>query len=780
MLDQELLRDGNGRYAAEAEQRHWAMRFLRWLATAFQPALGWGSLFLCGLLLFSFIYTLTQSRWLPTESGQPRLLLLALLALLSSWWLYGWRADRTFSKLRWLRIVLNSVGYLLLGTLLVSQLLAGWLPGASQFFSALRTGDWQNLGAQTVLGIDRLSTRIALWWQTIQADDPVRDDLMLLLISGVLLWLVAGVTVGLLRRYQRGLLAATPIVALAIALLFWGREDRSAILVVLVCALLLHLWLHQKMMQQHWNAAQLDYSPMLLVDRMFSALAAGALVIVVALLLPNLYIRPLALWYWHLMSPANQRINEFREQILPDVIPSTRWREGVGTGGLPNEFLLGAGPEELSNMLIMVVRTNEGVAGYDQQPEGHYMRGLTLAEYDGKGWRNPDADELKKLPAEQRWLEGDLPGRQLLAQSVEVRVDSPMLFAAGEAVESSVDSQLELLPGDNLIGLRSWEQRYTVVSAIPAVGEQRLNEAGEWNAAQPLPAEAQSFLQLPSTVPPRVHELAQQLTITATTLYSKATALESYLRQYPYDLSVPAPPADVVDVADYFLFDLKKGYCDYYATAFVVMARSLGIPARIATGYSVGYWNFNELQWTITEAQAHAWPEVYFPKYGWIPFEPTAARPMLNRIDVTPNLPSAQSGPAGSLPATQETRWHWNWQMLFWLLPVALLLWWGALVLRHYLRERGDPWQSLLRWGARRGRPITSGDTILEYGEVLSTLMIAQSERTANRDGMRGAAREVSGMSEALSALRYADAKERSSALSTIARHWQRIKDYLR
>ncbi|MBK8796669.1 MAG: transglutaminase domain-containing protein [Anaerolineales bacterium] len=119
--------------------------------------------------------------------------------------------------------------------------------------------------------------------------------------------------------------------------------------------------------------------------------------------------------------------------------------------------------------------------------------------------------------------------------------------------------------------------------------------------------------------------------------------MERYLRTFPYDLSVPPLPEAVTDVADYFLFDLQRGYCDYYATSFVVLARAAGIPARFVTGFTSGAWNPTEQVWTVTEANAHSWPEVYFPAVGWVPFEPTAGRPELTRLGVTrsaDNLPA--------------------------------------------------------------------------------------------------------------------------------------------
>jgi len=116
--------------------------------------------------------------------------------------------------------------------------------------------------------------------------------------------------------------------------------------------------------------------------------------------------------------------------------------------------------------------------------------------------------------------------------------------------------------------------------------------------------------------------------------YDRAKALESYLREIKYNELIEAPPAGQ-DGVDYFLFDVREGYCDYYASAMAVMARAVGIPARVAAGYSQGEYNPDTEAYRVREKNAHAWVEVYFPRYGWVEFEPTAAEPAI----VRPNPP---------------------------------------------------------------------------------------------------------------------------------------------
>jgi hypothetical protein len=124
--------------------------------------------------------------------------------------------------------------------------------------------------------------------------------------------------------------------------------------------------------------------------------------------------------------------------------------------------------------------------------------------------------------------------------------------------------------------------------------------------------------------------LARDLTATAPTPYDRALAIEAYLREFPYTLELPPPPISQ-DVVDYFIFDLQKGYCDYYATSMVVLARAAGLPARIAVGYASGIYDIDLEAYVVSEDQAHSWVEIYFPGYGWVDFEPTVELPTRER-----------------------------------------------------------------------------------------------------------------------------------------------------
>jgi transglutaminase-like putative cysteine protease len=171
---------------------------------------------------------------------------------------------------------------------------------------------------------------------------------------------------------------------------------------------------------------------------------------------------------------------------------------------------------------------------------------------------------------------------------------------------------------------------YSVTSLNTRVTNDQLRQAGNQYPDHVVAR----YIQLPDTVTERTRNLAFDLTASATSDYDAAKMIESFLRsEIAYTENIPFPPPDV-DVVDHVLFEDPRGYCEYYASAFIVMARSIGLPARMA----VGFYPSDERdgsEYLYRELNAHAWPEVYFEGYGWIGFEPTAGRAEVSRSPVT-------------------------------------------------------------------------------------------------------------------------------------------------
>ena len=173
------------------------------------------------------------------------------------------------------------------------------------------------------------------------------------------------------------------------------------------------------------------------------------------------------------------------------------------------------------------------------------------------------------------------------------------------------------------------EESYSLNSLVSYAQNDDLREAGTEYTGFIM----DHYLQLPPGLPERVRDLAVEETRGARTPLDKALALQEFLRgeDFKYSQDIDKPPRDS-DGVDYFLFDSAEGYSDYYASAMAVMLRSLGVPSRLAAGYAPGKpQDGRSGRRIVLDKDSHAWTQVYFPRYGWIDFEPTPNWPLPDR-----------------------------------------------------------------------------------------------------------------------------------------------------
>lgn len=235
-----------------------------------------------------------------------------------------------------------------------------------------------------------------------------------------------------------------------------------------------------------------------------------------------------------------------------------------------------------------------------------YWRGETKMVYTGKGWADGKNQQTVPSPIGKETPDLELvPPRAEGTETIEVvqtvkierKGKQSVLFTAGPA------SAVTELKSDSNSGLKwspeEWELRwnkparvdsYSVVSQVAVLDEKALREAAPPSEGKLL---IQPYLQLPDSLPARVRELAEQQTSGLTNDYDRAKKLEQYLKEtFPYtntpDLTRRTNRANG-DFVDAFLFEVQEGYCDYFSTAFVVMARSIGLPTRWVKGYSTGF-----------------------------------------------------------------------------------------------------------------------------------------------------------------------------------------------
>lgn len=170
------------------------------------------------------------------------------------------------------------------------------------------------------------------------------------------------------------------------------------------------------------------------------------------------------------------------------------------------------------------------------------------------------------------------------------------------------------------------------------------------------------YTQLPSGLPARVKNLAQQLTQEQQTDFDKVKVIETYLSRFgTYTLNPPQRPINA-DMVDYFLFNSKQGYCTSYATAMTVLVRSLGIPARYCEGFVMPKDKGGDGDYLVTNENAHAWCEVYFEGFGWVPFEPTKTFNEIFYQNAAQEVPQYSSSLVSSAPSLPESAISQNTQ----------------------------------------------------------------------------------------------------------------------
>lgn len=287
------------------------------------------------------------------------------------------------------------------------------------------------------------------------------------------------------------------------------------------------------------------------------------------------------------------------------------------------------------------------------------LRSFTLRDFDGRSWqRDPGADltdwDRGGLLASTPGLVGATPDASrgtLTAVDVQVGALREQRLPVSTFPRTvDIDGRWSYDPArDEVVGQdrTDVDTRYSMIVEVPDLEPDLLRStSGE------VPDDVTGYLEVPGTEHEQdLRDLAAEITAGATTTYDRALALQSYFRdgtQFRYDTSVEAGESD--DAVWDFL-ESRRGYCVQFATAMTVLARTLDIPARLGVGFLPGELGSDRV-YRVTGADAHAWPELYFPGTGWVRFEPTPA------VQTGPppswSNPFRAAGPSASPSATAQ------------------------------------------------------------------------------------------------------------------------------
>jgi transglutaminase-like putative cysteine protease len=275
-------------------------------------------------------------------------------------------------------------------------------------------------------------------------------------------------------------------------------------------------------------------------------------------------------------------------------------------------------------------RLSQTVALKVRSPRRQFWRGMAYDTFDGRSWRMAYPKEVTPLQSNPFTLPsrtGDGGGRREITTfyieknqtNLILMPEDPKLlyFPTGEIMADRYDSFRSPL-------ILEKGMYYTVVAQRPSLPRggpdrelpprERLERSG---------LEIGPYLSVPPSLSERTRQLARTITAGAAGPRERLQRIEAYLEAtYPYDLEIPAFPAKA-DQLDHFLFEAKRGYCEHFATALALMAREVGVPTRLVTGYLPGEFNPFTGFYEVSTSHAHAWVEAYLWGRGWVAFDPT-------------------------------------------------------------------------------------------------------------------------------------------------------------
>ena len=484
------------------------------------------------------------------------------------------------------------------------------------------------------------------------ARQPVEDPLFFVALMSMAFWIISSWAGFTLVRNQNYLGAILPA---AIGLLIIQNYDNGVrgrlwfLAFFAFIALLLLGRLQFLFNKQSWRERRIFLSPDTSVDLSSSMAVAAGLIIVLAWTMPaSLSSMNAAVKTWNRVTKPWHEFTERMENAVSALESPSGGKDGEFFG---SNLALGRG-FPLSDLVMFTVETPD--LPFEQKPPRYYWRGRTYDRFVNGQWytsgtvreeyspavTNPfEVDIQENTPAHFVFNTGQTNFSLLYSPAQPIWISRPgVTFAV-----PSDDAGKDVVAWHAYPSLRGGET-YQVDAILSNPDRQQLQEAGtaypEWVK--------QKYLQLPQDFSPRIQELAKEITAGAQTPFEKAILITRYLREnIVYSQTIPEPPRSISSL-EWVLFEFKQAYCVYYASAEVLMLRSVGVPARMAVGFAQGERDGNS--YVVRRLNSHAWPEVFFPGMGWVEFEPTAGQAPLDRpLPLQDPANAANLGPLSGL-----------------------------------------------------------------------------------------------------------------------------------
>ena len=479
---------------------------------------------------------------------------------------------------------------------------------------------------------------VGLWWQRISDGSAGQDPAFYLVLINVLMWVTGAWLAWCVLRWRKPMLGLIPgAAAFATNVLNVPQDQNTPTLFMILLTLALLLWTNYTGSVVDASRASVKLTGDARWDFWESGLVAMAALIVLGILLPPLSTvdRTLDVESGFFSSWA-----QLQERLSHPGFTSSRG--GTGTTGFTDDVRLSGSLQRTRD----VVFTYTLVGDYAGP---RYFRGVNETTTFAGEWRYAGADGLKQIvPKNQTYLYGE-DYERLAAAGVQVRVlhppvqpNSDVLFYPGQLYKVDRVTMGTQAPLNSSQGSVLLYEIDRLSSVQPTTSAGLYNATVEYSTAgtadlQGAGTEYPDWVRQYMTLPPNgyrpravlneIRTLAQSIVdkAGARTPYDAAHAIETYLRDgqnFTYSLDARTPEGR--DPIEYFLFTSHKGYCEFFATSMGDMLRSLGIPVRLVNGFGPGNFDNQYNAFVVRGEDAHTWVEVYFPKFGWIPFEPTA------------------------------------------------------------------------------------------------------------------------------------------------------------